>query len=637
MGLTGRDVTWPPRGTSPVEVTATVARGRLTARGTIDGAQRRGDIALTLRGADLATLQSWLPINGRVAGAADADLTAIVGLDPFSLSARGSVATSNLAFHDASRPLLTVTRAEMTGIDLQWPARLAIDRLRVNTPWAQIDRTPEGELSLRALFRRRPERPGAPAPVVSPPAAGLVAGLELSIGEALFENGGTNIVDDAVEPAARLEIRGSRLALRNLTWPAAGASTVQVSTPMPGGGVLKASGTFSIEPTQLRLDAELDQVDLAPGRPYLPFDARIAGKVTGRAKISGEFGDTITLVVDGDAAVDRLALGDLDRRLATAQRVELTGVRYRYPTSVRVRQLTLRKPWALVERNAGGDLEVVSLLGRRRRAVAGTRGGGAAGHNICGLDAASRPLRRRQAHAGGRVPALRRPHHRPRLRRGAGRDHDDGRGAGHQSAPQRHDRPARHAGVRDSGGSPGSDQRVHGAALPRPHRGREGLPRSPAQSLSRPALLLDRAPGRPDGGHALQARRGRAGGQQRRHRRRSRAGRRGTGHRRPAADRPAARPPGVAPEELAGRHPSGYPGARSVVLAGVRLRRRRVDRAARPRHQARVAAVQLDRSRSATPRTPGSSRSRSTRSRSRPPGRRRPRSVATSCSGSRRS
>jgi hypothetical protein len=313
-----------------------------------------------------------VPINGRVAGAADADLTAVVGLEPFSLSARGSVGTSYLAFHEATRPLLTVTRVDATGIDLQWPGRLAIDRLRVNTPWAQIDRTPEGELSLRALFRRRPERPGPPAPVVSPPAAGLVAGLELSVREALFENGGTNIVDDAVEPAARFEIRGSRLALRNLTWPATGASTVQLSTPMPGGGVLKANGTFSIEPTRLNLDAELDQIDLAPGRPYLPFDARIAGKVTGRAKISGEFGDTITLVVDGDAAVDRLALGDPDRRLATAQRVELSGVRYRYPTTVRVRQFTLRKPWALVERNTSGELELVSLLGRRRTPAPGS-------------------------------------------------------------------------------------------------------------------------------------------------------------------------------------------------------------------------------------------------------------------------
>ena len=40
---------------------------------------------------------------------------------------------------------------------------------------------------------------------------------------------------------------------------------------------------------------------------------------------------------------------------------------------MRVRQLTLRKPWALVERNAGGELELVSLLGRAPRAAADTR------------------------------------------------------------------------------------------------------------------------------------------------------------------------------------------------------------------------------------------------------------------------
>src|SRR6185369_5192951 len=103
---------------------------------------------------------------------------------------------------------------------------------------------------------RRPDRPAAPPPTTGPEAAGLVAGMELSVRDVLFENGGTNIVDDAVEPAARFEIRGSRLALRNLTWPAQGPSQVQLSTPMPGGGALKASGTFSVEPTQLQLEAE---------------------------------------------------------------------------------------------------------------------------------------------------------------------------------------------------------------------------------------------------------------------------------------------------------------------------------------------------------------------------------------------
>ena len=378
IGVTGEDVSWPARGTSSVRLAAAVGGGRLTARGTVDGAQKRGEIAVTLRGADLAALQSWLPIVGRVRGAAEADVTVTLGLEPFSLAVQGTAGIANLAFHDSTRPLLTVGRVDATGVDLQWPTRLAIDRLRVNTPWAQIDRTPEGELSLRALFRRRPDRPSLPPPTAGPEAAGLVAGMELSVREAHFDNGGVNIVDDAVEPAARFEIRGSRLSLHNLTWPDQGPAQLQFSTPMPGSGVLKASGTFSIEPTRVQLDVALDTIDLAPGRPYLPIDARVSGRVTGRAKVTGDFGDTITLVVDADAAVDRLALGDADRRLATAQRVELTGVRYRYPMTIRVRQVALRKPWALVERNAGGELELLTLLTRRRPAVPAAPAAGAA-------------------------------------------------------------------------------------------------------------------------------------------------------------------------------------------------------------------------------------------------------------------
>ena len=367
--FTGHDVAWPARGTSPVRLAAAVAGGRLTARGTVDGAQRSGEIAVTLRGGDLAVLQPWLPIVGRLRGAADADVTVSVGLEPVSLGLRGAVTATDVAFLDATRPLLTVGRVQATGIDLRWPERLAIDRLHVTTPWAQIDRTPEGELSLRALFRRRPDRPGAFPREPGPAAPGLVAGLEISVREAVFDNGGTSIVDDAVEPAARFEVRGSRLTLRDLTWPAQGPAAVQLSTPMPGRGVLKAQGTFSIEPTRLQLTAELDQVDLAPGRPYLPIDARVSGRVTGRARIDGTFGDTIRLTIEGDTTIDRLALGDAERRLATARRVELHGLRYRYPASVRVRHMALHRPWVLVERGADGQLEIVTLLNQRRRDV----------------------------------------------------------------------------------------------------------------------------------------------------------------------------------------------------------------------------------------------------------------------------
>jgi hypothetical protein len=324
-------------------------------------------------------LQPWLPIVGRIRGAADADVAVAGTLEPLELRVRGSLGASNLAFLDKDAPLLTVGRVDATGVDVQWPTRLAIDRLRVNQPWAKIERDPTGQLSLRALFTRRPDLPAAAEPTPEQVATpGPLPGLQVSVRDALFENGGASIVDDAVEPAARFELRGSRLALRDLSWPARGPAVVQIDTPMPGrGGTLKARGTFSIEPTRLALEVDLDQVDLAPGRPYLPIDARLSGRLSGRAKVNGTFGDTIRLVIDGDAAVERLALGDDDQRLATARRAELAGLRYQFPTSIRVKRLTLERPWLLLERNSDGSFELVSLFkARRPPPAAGAPGAG---------------------------------------------------------------------------------------------------------------------------------------------------------------------------------------------------------------------------------------------------------------------
>jgi hypothetical protein len=201
----------------------------------------------------------------------------------------------------------------------------------------------------------------------------------VTVRDALFDNGGLSIVDDAVEPAARFELKGSRLALRDLTWPARGVAAVELSTPMPGReGTLKARGTFSIEPTRLALDVTLDRVDLAPGRPYLPLDVRLSGRLSGRARVNASFGDTMRIVIDGDAAAERLALGDDNRRLATVRRVELAGMRYRYPTGLRVTQLTLERPWLLLERDSSGRFELATLLAARRAPAPAPAGDGPA-------------------------------------------------------------------------------------------------------------------------------------------------------------------------------------------------------------------------------------------------------------------
>ncbi len=40
----------------------------------------------------------------------------------------------------------------------------------------------------------------------------------------------------------------------------------------------------------------------------------------------------------------------------------MVGFRYQYPTSIRIRQITLRKPWLLFERNTDGSFELASLI-----------------------------------------------------------------------------------------------------------------------------------------------------------------------------------------------------------------------------------------------------------------------------------
>src|SRR2546427_6143584 len=50
----------------------------------------------------------------------------------------------------------------------------------------------------------------------------------------------------SVEPAARFQIRGTRLELRDFTWPVRVPAEVALATPMPRGGRLEGRGTFQV-------------------------------------------------------------------------------------------------------------------------------------------------------------------------------------------------------------------------------------------------------------------------------------------------------------------------------------------------------------------------------------------------------
>jgi hypothetical protein len=363
-----RDLSWPLRSPVRVELAAgSPGGGLLSLAGTADLDQQRADTTLTLKNVDLAHAQPYLPFRGRVSGRADADLDVRGRLDPLRLRVRGDVTVREAGVEDRDRPLLAVERVETIGLDVRWPGRIAVDQLSVRRPWAKIDRDETGELALRAALRARPGT-GATGGVAVPPP-------EIVIDRALVEEAATSIIDDSVEPAARFEIRGTRVEARNITYPVKAPADVTLATPTPGGGRLEARGTFQVDPGRVDLRATLAGVALAPAQPYLPIDARVSGTLDGDAQLTATF-EPLALSVRGNAALTRLAVGDEHRALLTAERARMQRVDVEWPGRVQVESVDVDRPWLLLEREASGRFPLVGLLTPRRAAVGAPGAGG---------------------------------------------------------------------------------------------------------------------------------------------------------------------------------------------------------------------------------------------------------------------
>src|SRR5437867_11338470 len=191
---------------------------------------------------------------------------------------------------------------------------------------------------------------------------------EVAVRHALFEDGGTNIVEDSVEPAARFQVRGTRLEMRNFTWPVKTPAEVALATPMPRGGRLEGRGTLQVDPSRMDVSVRLMGGALAPAQPYLPVGARVTGNVDGEAQISARF-DPFALSLRGSAAVNELGIGDANRQLLSADHARAEGVDVQWPGGVRVTRMEIAKPWVLFERETSGRFPLVDLLTPRARAA----------------------------------------------------------------------------------------------------------------------------------------------------------------------------------------------------------------------------------------------------------------------------
>jgi uncharacterized protein DUF748 len=357
-----RDAAWPVRAPTRAEVSARLpGGGTLTVSGTADVDGQRARTKVVMKNVDLAQAQPFLPFRGRLSGRVDADLDVRGGLEPLRLRVRGDAVLNEAAVEDLGQPLLAVERLALTGVDFRWPLQLEVEELSVRRPWAKIARNTRGELTLRAAFLTRPGLGVRGGTTEAGPTPSAAPTPELLIKRTLIEEAASSVIDDSVEPAARFEIRGTRVQAQNIAYPVKAPARVTIATPMPGGGRLEGRGTLRVDPGRLNLRATLTGVALAPAQPYLPVSARVTGTIDGDARVAVTF-EPLTITVRGNATVGELAVGDEHRSLLTAGRAEAKGVNVEWPGRVRVESVAVEKPWLLLERDSAGHFPLFALL-----------------------------------------------------------------------------------------------------------------------------------------------------------------------------------------------------------------------------------------------------------------------------------
>jgi uncharacterized protein involved in outer membrane biogenesis len=361
IALTANDFTWPGGQVARVKFSATTPEaGTVDAEGTVALDPVRFDLRARMRGVTLAPYRAYVPLTARLQGQLEADLTLKGQLgEPLQLNARGTAALGDLSFADGDRPVLTVGRIETVGLDYTWPGTATIERVHMKKSWVQIERRPDGTLPITALFA--PARP-APSPAApAPPAPAETGKTNVTVREAVFEDGSATILDAAVSPPARLEVTGTRLTARDFYWPTRAPIPIQLDMSTPGAGTLSARGQLDLTARTLEAQVIPSGVDLSPVRPYLPLRGRIAGKASGDFQVKATL-EPLTITARGAATLADLALADGDRPVATAARLEATGIDYTWPATVVIEAAQLQKPWAQIERAADGSFPITALL-----------------------------------------------------------------------------------------------------------------------------------------------------------------------------------------------------------------------------------------------------------------------------------
>jgi Domain of Unknown Function (DUF748) len=263
--LRAEAVTWPVQAPARVSMSSTVpGGGELRADGTVRMKPAVAELDVRLSGLSVEPWARYVSGSARATGTGEARLAVRANLEGgVTATATGVAAVNRLSVTDGGRRLLAVDRAEVSGIDAGWPARVTIGRVALRHPALSLARDADGVIALPTRDRPAARAPGEEDAVQPSPSAAMPP---ITVRELVVSDGAVDWRDAAVKPAARLEVRAIQLGVQDVVWPLRGPTPLQLRVRTPGGGTLAVNGSVTAEPLGADVRVRADGVDLAPYR-----------------------------------------------------------------------------------------------------------------------------------------------------------------------------------------------------------------------------------------------------------------------------------------------------------------------------------------------------------------------------------
>lgn len=367
------DLTWPITTPGRLDVsTAIPGGGTLSVSGLLRPPPAASQLRLRMRDLDVAAWNRFVPVTARLSGRGEADLRIDEPLAAgVPTRVNGSLAVNRVGVRDGQQELIGAQRVEATGLEVEWPTRLGVKRVTVSGPRAIVERDKDGSFPLTTLLESpttaRPPTTAPPqATAATSPSRSAATGPgpnapRIDVGEIVVRNGVLSWRDETVAPRATLDLSQIDATITGGGWPLRPVD-VKLAVRPPGGGQVRAAGRVGVDPLSADLRVHGHDAELAHYQPYVPTQARFSGRADFDLTVAVPVLSEPTATLRGNATLSRVDVRDGQRTVIRVGRAAATAVDVEWPHTVKVRELALRRPWILLERDQSGALPLRTLL-----------------------------------------------------------------------------------------------------------------------------------------------------------------------------------------------------------------------------------------------------------------------------------